>query len=75
MRVIVSFVFAGSNTNGAKAGPRKLLPIAFCVVQSMVPSVAKVGSVSGPGRSFETTLPYVGYSSVPVGRRGLPVSQ
>ena len=49
--------------------------MALMVWTSMMPSVAKVGRSAGPGRSFETALPYIGYSSVPLGRRGLPVSQ
>src|SRR5207237_6576436 len=42
---------------------------------SILPSVANVGRAAGPGRSLATTLPYIGYWSVPLGRRGLPVSQ
>ncbi len=49
--------------------------MALCVWTSISPSMANVGRSAGPGRSFETTLPYIGYSSVPLGSRGLPVSQ
>jgi hypothetical protein len=61
--------------NGPWAGPRKLGAMALMVWTSMMPSAAKVGRAAGPGRNFDTALPYIGYSSVPLGSRGLPVSQ
>ena len=61
--------------NGLYAGPRKLPAIELLMWWSILPSTANVGRSAGPGRSFETTLPYIGYSSVPLGSRGLPVSQ
>ena len=70
-----SLADAGSKMNGACAGPRKLGAMALMVWTSTMPSVAKVGRSAGPGRNFDTALPYMGNSSVPLGRRGLPVSQ
>ena len=70
-----SLSLSGSKMNGAYAGPRKLRARALWVWTSISPSVANVGRSAGPGRSLETTLPYIGHSSVPVGSRGLPVSQ
>src|SRR5262245_39034040 len=75
MRARSSFDCVGSKMNGLWAGPRKLPAMALPMWWSILPRVAKVGRSAGPGRSFDTTLPYIGYWSVPLGRRGLPVSQ
>jgi hypothetical protein len=42
---------------------------------SILPRTANFGRSAGPGRSLLTALPYIGYFSVPLGSRGLPVSQ
>src|ERR1051325_8717500 len=42
---------------------------------SIFPSTVNEGSSGEPGLTFEITLPYIGNFSVPLGNRGLPVSQ
>src|SRR3989337_743674 len=61
--------------NGLKAGPRKLPAIELLMWWSILPRTANEGRSSGPGRNFDITLPNIGNSGVPLGRRGLPVSQ